>query len=165
MGHSRQSGHANTVSLRNFVQSRFNRYVKLARLKPTYHRSQNAAARKCVIWCHKWHSCSKSNARPATNRRNAMRHAEANAEWGALDFEQECHLWHHFGHGAFTAEWSCKHLYCINLTVLRCDEGSFNNCYTYVFSKRGSSKGLSKRNMEIHSIYEYADFHVTMWCP
>ena len=91
-----------------------------------------------------------------------MRHAEANAEWGALDFEQECHLWHHFGHGAFTAEWSCKHLYCINLTVLRCDEGSFNNCYTYVFSKRGSSKGLSKRNMEIHSIYEYADFHVTM---
>ena len=24
-----------------------------------------------------------------------MRHAEANAEWGALDFEQECHLWHH----------------------------------------------------------------------
>ena len=33
--------------------------------------------------------CSKSSARPATNRRNAMRRAEANAEWGALDFEQE----------------------------------------------------------------------------
>ena len=59
---------------------------------------------------HMLHSSrSKSSARPATNRRNAMRHAEANAEWGALDFEQECHLWHHLGHGAFTAEWSCKH--------------------------------------------------------
>ena len=34
-------------------------------------------------------SCSKSSARPATNRRNAMRRAEANAKWGALDFEQE----------------------------------------------------------------------------
>ena len=34
-------------------------------------------------------SCSKSSARPATNRRNAMRRVEANAEWGALDFEQE----------------------------------------------------------------------------
>ena len=49
MGHSRQSGHANTVSLRNFVQSRFNRYVKLARLKPTYHRSQNADT---LLRCH-----------------------------------------------------------------------------------------------------------------
>ena len=27
--------------------------------------------------------------RTATNRRNAMRRAEANAKWGALDFEQE----------------------------------------------------------------------------
>ena len=26
----------------------------------------------------------KNNARPATNRRNAIRRAEANAEWGAL---------------------------------------------------------------------------------
>ena len=32
---------------------------------------------------------SKSSARPATNRRNAMRRAEANAKWGALDYEQE----------------------------------------------------------------------------
>ena len=31
-------------------------------------------------------SSSKSSARPATNRRNATRRAEANAKWGALHF-------------------------------------------------------------------------------
>ena len=32
-------------------------------------------------------SCSKSSARPATNRRNAMRRAEANAKWGSTMLE------------------------------------------------------------------------------
>ena len=32
-------------------------------------------------------SSSKSSDRPATNRRNAMKRAEANAKWGALHFE------------------------------------------------------------------------------
>ena len=43
------------------------------------------------IYIHMQHilhsSCSKSTARPATNRRKAMRRAEANAKWGALHFE------------------------------------------------------------------------------
>jgi hypothetical protein len=44
-------------------------------------------------------SSSKSSARPATNRRNAMRRAEANAKWGALHFEMrkisETQIIHH----------------------------------------------------------------------
>ena len=46
--------------------------------------------RNIYIHMHILHSSSsKSSARPATNRRNATRRAEANANGGALDFEQE----------------------------------------------------------------------------
>ena len=37
-------------------------------------------------------NCSKSSARPATNRRNAMRRAEANAEWESLHRNYDCSI-------------------------------------------------------------------------
>jgi len=44
---------------------------------------------KYLSYCILQTSSTRSSARPATNRRNTVKRAEANARWGAIHFEMQ----------------------------------------------------------------------------